>query len=142
MTKKGYKMPESERIKRSLALKGRVPVEARKKLKEVLPDGYWKGKKMSEETKSKMSAACLGEKHWNYSYGCNSFWRTRARKVAEQMIGRKLNNQEVVHHKDFNIQNNSQENLFVFPSQREHGIFHVALQNRNRGLFASGIKVN
>ena len=42
------------------------------------------------------------------------------RVIAEQMIGRPLEQGEVVHHRDGDILNNDPSNLEVLPSQAEH----------------------
>lgn len=42
------------------------------------------------------------------------------RLVAEAVLGRRLLREEVVHHEDENKQNNSPENLWLFPSQAAH----------------------
>lgn len=46
------------------------------------------------------------------------------RAVAEEALGRTLYSKEVVHHEDLNKQNNSRENLIVFPSQADHARHH------------------
>jgi len=46
------------------------------------------------------------------------------RWVAEKKIGRKLKQDEIVHHIDGNKLNNSSENLQVFSSQNEHQKLH------------------
>lgn len=46
------------------------------------------------------------------------------RWVAENKVGRDLKLGEVVHHKDRNKQNNSLNNLVIFPSQKEHWATH------------------
>jgi len=45
--------------------------------------------------------------------------------VAEQMLGRKLNQEEVVHHKDRNRSNNSVDNLMVFKTVSDHTAYHM-----------------
>lgn len=44
--------------------------------------------------------------------------------VAEQTLGRELNGEEVVHHKDMNKKNNSPDNLMVFKTDADHIAFH------------------
>ncbi len=46
------------------------------------------------------------------------------RWAAEKKLGRKLTDEEVVHHKDRNKLNNSPENLHVFSSQAAHWKAH------------------
>ena len=46
------------------------------------------------------------------------------RIVAERLLGRRLKQGEIVHHKDGNKQNNSPENLIVVGSNGEHYVFH------------------
>ena len=72
-----------------------------------------------------------GEDHWNYKggYMSNAGYKIicisgkkgiyEHRVIAEKMIGRPLNSNEVVHHKDGNRLNNSPDNLVVMTRQ-EH----------------------
>lgn len=46
------------------------------------------------------------------------------RYVAEQILGRILNDDEVVHHKDENRNNNDVSNLMVFKTQQDHARYH------------------
>ena len=46
------------------------------------------------------------------------------RIVAESVLGRPLNGQEIVHHIDLDRRNNRPENLCVFPNQAFHGRCH------------------
>ena len=46
------------------------------------------------------------------------------RLVMELMIGRYLQDKEVVHHRDKDRLNNSTSNLFLFPDQKSHISFH------------------
>ena len=49
------------------------------------------------------------------------------RAIAEQIIGRKLNPGEVVHHKDEDKTNNSPDNLVVCSSASVHRRYHKRL---------------
>ena len=49
------------------------------------------------------------------------------RKLVEDEIGRELTRIEVVHHINDDRRDNRLENLMVFPSQKEHAIYHVYL---------------
>lgn len=44
--------------------------------------------------------------------------------AAEQMLGRKLKPEEVVHHNDRNRKNNSFDNLIVFKTIADHTAYH------------------
>ena len=46
------------------------------------------------------------------------------RLVCESLIGRMLNQNEVIHHIDFNRKNNDPSNLVIFPNQSEHSHWH------------------
>lgn len=50
------------------------------------------------------------------------------RRVVEEFIGRKLTKEEVVHHLDFNKQNNSINNLMLFANQKDHASFHIKFE--------------
>lgn len=79
--------------------------------------------RMTPETKAKLREAHLGSgegRTYTKQYG-----RHEHRVVAEQMLGRKLNPGEVVHHRDGNKRNNDPENLQVFPSQADHLRWHL-----------------
>ena len=52
-------------------------------------------------------------------------WIFEHRLVVENFIGRELTEEEVVHHIDSNRQNNSINNLMIFPNQKEHAKFHI-----------------
>jgi hypothetical protein len=51
------------------------------------------------------------------------------RDVMERVLGRQLRVEEVVHHKDQNVENNSTDNLMVFDSDLEHRKFHKYILN-------------
>ena len=55
----------------------------------------------------------------------------------ELFIGRKLTDEEVVHHVDMKRMNNKISNLILFPNQREHNIYHKWLEKA--GLMYLGI---
>ena len=59
------------------------------------------------------------------------------RWVAKKKIGRELRKGEVVHHINYNKRDNSEENLFVCSSQREHERIH-----RLDRIFRKGIGVD
>jgi predicted nucleic acid-binding Zn ribbon protein len=61
--------------------------------------------------------------------------RHEHRVIMEQMIGRPLENGEVVHHKDGNIHNNDPENLELLPSQADHARKH---STKNRKCYVDG----
>lgn len=44
--------------------------------------------------------------------------------IAEKMLGRKLTNEECVHHIDFDKTNNAESNLMVFATQNDHIAYH------------------
>lgn len=64
--------------------------------------------------------------------GCNGYiyikvnnkWKQEHRYLVEQFIGRKLTNEEKVHHDDFCKENNSISNLTLFPTGSRHNHFH------------------
>lgn len=66
----------------------------------------------------------------------NPFWKGadryrdskyHARQIAEICLGYKPSKGSVIHHMDENPQNNDPSNLRLFPSQAEHGRYHVRL---------------
>jgi hypothetical protein len=48
----------------------------------------------------------------------------------EQKLGRELNDEEVVHHKDNNVKNNNINNLELFSSKSEHLKYHWTTTRR------------
>lgn len=50
-------------------------------------------------------------------------WVQEHRKVMEEFIGRKLTNEETIHHLNHNRKDNRIENLMLFPNQKEHKHF-------------------
>lgn len=51
--------------------------------------------------------------------------------VAEQILGRDLTDDECVHHVDFNKNNYSKDNIWVFASKSDHNNYHAILNNKN-----------
>lgn len=71
----------------------------------------WKGgKHITEEGYVKV---CIGKKKYRYEH----------RLVMEEKLGRKLDFNETVHHKNHNRQDNRSENLEIL-SRSEHGRLH------------------
>lgn len=62
----------------------------------------------------------------DHPYADNKGYVPEHRLVMEKHLGRFLRPEEVVHHKDGNIQNNALENLELFPSQNSHISYHLA----------------
>ena len=78
--------------------------------------------RMDFSTRAKLSMMRRGTgegKTYAKSFGVHTH-----RKVAERMLGRKLEPGEVVHHIDGNKRNNDPKNLKVFSSQSEHARWH------------------
>ena len=63
----------------------------------------------------------------SYKSRSNQGWIKEHRFVAEQMLGRPLRRDEIVHHKDGNKLNNSPDNLMVL-TNKEHSLLHKRLQ--------------
>ena len=61
------------------------------------------------------------------------------REVAAQSLGRSLDAQECVHHKDENKRNNDPDNLMVFRTLADHAAFHkgMTLIDHADGTFSS-----
>ena len=81
--------------------------------------------RMSPQTREKIRKSLLGSgasKTYEKTYG-----RHTHRVVAENILGRRLNADEVVHHVDGNPRNNDPDNIRVFPSQKEHAELHAKL---------------
>ena len=58
--------------------------------------------------------------------------------IAEEMLGRFLKDDEVVHHIDGNKKNNKQGNLSVL-TQSQHAVLHDIKSNMNKKLYEQGI---
>lgn len=78
--------------------------------------------RMTEETRKKLRECHLGKgecKGYSKIYS-----RLAHRVIVEQILGRPLKPEEVVHHRDGNRYNNVPENLVVFPTVGAHSKFH------------------
>lgn len=67
------------------------------------------------------------------------------RLVAEQIIGRILKDEEVVHHIDEDRTNNNLDNLIVFVSQDDHARFHrtgLMVKNEDNTYYSPIVKSN
>ena len=51
-------------------------------------------------------------------------WMEEHRLICEEILGRQLEHNEVIHHIDFNKQNNNPNNLALFKSQQSHAHWH------------------
>lgn len=89
--------------------------------------------RMTEQTRKKLREVHLdsGEgKTYTKIYG-----KLAHRVVAEQILGRPLKQEEVVHHLDFNRRNNEPWNLMILPSNEAHLRYHAKLKK----FFEKGI---
>jgi hypothetical protein len=90
--------------------------------------------RMTVTTRSKLRQARLQTEHNGRTYA-KFYGRLQHRLVAEKMLGRKLREDEVVHHIDGDKRNNDPENLMVMTAA-EHGRFHLRL---HRFWFKGGV---
>jgi hypothetical protein len=119
---------------------------------------YWHKKRenhfCSRECHYKFREQDVGNKNTNWNGGRSLhggyFWIwvgknkriLEHRFVAEQMLGRPLLPEEVVHHKNENKQDNRPENLQVLPSNSAHMKLHAEMRReKRRELKAKGISV-
>jgi hypothetical protein len=64
----------------------------------------------------------------------------RHRLVAESVLGRSLTSKEVVHHCNGIRTDNRAENLWVFPSQSAHKIYHARGEIHRDTIFLAGFQ--
>ena len=89
------------------------------------------GVPLSQERKEYLSKINYGKNNprWQGKYARSHH---TYRKEIERIIGRKLQQNETVHHKDGNPFNNSQENIIIFQSHSEHMTYHWKIQKEKR----------
>ena len=124
-------------MKKIVFKKGNVPWNVGKKNSKITREKISKANKgkrpwnygipCSDKIKNNISTAVKGENHNRWIGGSRSYYCNVARKVMEKKIGRKLTSTEIVHHLDFNIKNNSKENLYLFKNAKEHSRYHLRL---------------
>jgi len=109
----------------------------------------FKGHKHTEETKRKMGLSQLGEKNHSWKNGRRKCKRgyvmllrpkhpfatlkgyvMEHRILMEEMIGRYLKPEEVVHHINNNTSDNRMENLILFANQKEHIEYHRLMKDK------------
>ena len=91
---------------------------------------------LSEERKKYLSKLNYGKNNprWEGKYARSHH---TYRKEVENLIGKKLNDGEVIHHKNGNTFNNSKENVIIFKNHSEHMKYHWQKQksNNQKGRF-------
>lgn len=90
--------------------------------------------------KRKRELAAQGVATNNYENAGGGGYCWKHRKIAEELVGRKLNSSEVVHHIDENPRNNEITNLLVI-SRSMHGKLHLYLDTQ-RVILAKALNEN
>ena len=113
-----------------LALK-KAGVEIRKPLKEN--HGMWKGGRVTC-----ISGGYVGIHMPEHPSASKVGYVYEHTLVAEKMLGRSLNKDEVVHHIDLDKHNNTPENLFIC-NRKDHTTFHRSVDKLLKPLMDNGI---
>lgn len=87
-------------------------------------------RKMKEKLRKGLTHAVPYNEHDFYATGALRPYR----QVVEEVLGRKLQSYEHVHHIDLNKKNNHPRNLFPCRSPSEHGSVHAQLDNLLYGM--------
>jgi hypothetical protein len=106
------------------------------------------GRKFTDESKLKMSLAKKGipfteehkkslsihhaditrEKHPRWTGGSRSYYKNISKNIMEKYLCRKIKQNEVIHHLDWNYTNNNIDNLYLFKNINEHTKYHHFLR--------------
>jgi hypothetical protein len=87
-------------------------------------------RKMKEKLRKGLTHAVPYNEHDHYATGALRPYR----EVMEEVLGRKLESWEHVHHINLNKKDNHAKNLFPCKSPREHGSVHAQLDNLLYGM--------
>lgn len=98
---------------------------------KALNDTPGRNKRIAQENRTNIRAAQPQLGKSNGKTYAKHLGRHEHRKVAEQMLGRRLTKAEVVHHKDNNKRNNNPDNLQVM-TRSEHSRLHALERHHGR----------
>jgi len=108
-----------------------------------------RGKAMRGEAHPQYKQEKISTYGYIYDRKASEYWFEH-RKIAEQIMGRKLESGEIIHHIDGDRRNNCVENLMYFPTISAHLLFHSGkgepgiplkemMQHEDRQLALTGI---
>ena len=112
----------------SIMRKGSVAWNKGKPLPQIQGEkhGHWTGGKTID--KDGYVLIYVPDRH-PFGRGRDKKYVLEHRLIMEKHIGRYLTPQEVVHHIDENKQNNSIDNIMLFPNKEAHRKYHKMLKN-------------